>query len=529
MLATFQMPPEAAGEVTNPQSGLVVETFDDMLDERDLAFPGPGFNDQTAIVLPNHAFLDSATVNMSFGVFPGSRSAPWDPSMDVGDDGTVDWAFDSDRGGPVGLQDRFADGELEQEMEFMSEGFRDFFIRLPRDATITEAYVDVEGLPIPHWVKQYTLTPRTDSPGEYGPKMAELNGEMWTIWQSSDPNITTDGDADVVVRMFDGERWHRIIELSEVGDTDEDDIPQLIAFKDKLYAIWARGDGKSTASGHTELVYRAYDGTSWSPEQRFSGPKADGLNTYERCVVFKDRLYVFWKTTDPSYSEHAYNGWDLDIVYRSFDGESWSSIIEITYVIWDTWDPQVTGTPFRSNVDVVYRAFDGSSWGSLQPLSPYSDRSIAQGEVQDALPRLYVWKNKVTGEEELFAIWMRGQTIRDNIGDGYHIVYRRYTGGEWTPMAQLSFSAEEPVDQMFPSLIALNDTLYAIWIIGTNTTSRPEGLTNLISTYGDVIIRSFDGAVWSPGERIRQRLPSIGLLLRRQALRRLGDTPPHGP
>jgi hypothetical protein len=330
MLATFQMPPEAAGEVTNPQSGLVVETFDDMLDERDLAFPGPGFNDQTAIVLPNHAFLDSATVNMSFGVFPGSRSAPWDPSMDVGDDGTVDWAFDSDRGGPVGLQDRFADGELEQEMEFMSEGFRDFFIRLPRDATITEAYVDVEGLPIPHWVKQYTLTPRTDSPGEYGPKMAELNGEMWTIWQSSDPNITTDGDADVVVRMFDGERWHRIIELSEVGDTDEDDIPQLIAFKDKLYAIWARGDGKSTASGHTELVYRAYDGTSWSPEQRFSGPKADGLNTYERCVVFKDRLYVFWKTTDPSYSEHAYNGWDLDIVYRSFDGESWSSIIEIT-------------------------------------------------------------------------------------------------------------------------------------------------------------------------------------------------------
>ncbi len=519
MLAALQVPMTAMGQEVNPLSGLVVDTFDDHLDEHDIAFPEPGFNDNTAIVLPNHAFVSEATVNMSFGTFPGTRSAPWDPALDVGSDGIVDWSFDSDRGGPVGLQDRFSDGSLVKEYQFMGEGYREMFINLPRDAHVTEAYLDVEGFPIPHWVTQYTLTPRTDSPGEYGPKMSEYNGEMWVIWQSSDENITTGGDSDVVVRKFDGEKWHRIIELSEAGDTDEDDIPQIIAFGDKLYAIWSKGDGRATAGGHSELVYREYDGTEWGPVTRFSGPKEDGLNTYERCVVYEGRLYVFWKTTDPSYCNHA--TWptdrDLDIVYTSFDGDHWAPIVEITdsdndledwsvdvtvfrgllYVIWDSWDPSITG--ILGNVDVAYRAFDGSRWTDTINLSPGSDQSLAGGETQDALPRFYVWFNSVTGEEELFAIWMRGRTILPPArGDGYHIVYRRYTGSDWTPMEQLSFAADEPVDQMFPSLVGFNDTLYAIWTVGTNTTSRPEGSTTLIATYGDIIIRSFDGATWSP-------------------------------
>jgi hypothetical protein len=518
LLAALQVPLSATGQEVNPQSELVVDTFEDMLEEREIAFPEPGFNDDTAIVLPNHAFVSQATVNMSFGTFPGTRSAPWDPSLDVGTDGIVDWAFDSDRGGPVGLQDRFSDGSIEKSFQFMGTGEREMFIQLPRDAEITEAYIDVEGFPIPHWVKQYTLTPRTDSKGEYGPKMAEYDGEMWVIWQSSDENITTGGDADVVVRMFDGEKWHRIIELSEYGDDDEDDIPQIIAYGGKLYAIWSRGDGRATAGGHSELVYREFDGTEWGPITRFSGTKEDGLNTYERCVVYDGRLYVFWKTTDPNVCNHAtWLGRDLDIVYTSFDGDRWAPIVEITdsdndyedwsvdvtvfrgmlYVIWDSWDPTISG--IVGNVDVAYRAFDGRRWTDTINLSPVSDRSIAFGETQDALPRFYVWHNPVTGEEELFAIWMRGRTILPPAdGEGYHIVYRRYTGSDWTPMEQLSFAGDEPVDQMFPSLVGFNDTLYAIWTIGTNTTSRPEGTTTLIATYGDIIIRSFDGADWSP-------------------------------
>ncbi len=516
MLIAVAFPlPDATSGQTTPQSGLVVDEFEDQLSERDLAFPGPGYNDQTAVVLPNHAFVDSATINMSFGTFPGTRSAPWDPSLDVGDDGSIDWAFDSDKGGPLGFQDSFSDGSRQKDLRFINGGTREFFIKLPRDATITEAYIDVEGFPIPHWVKQYTLTPKTDSPGEYGPKMEEYDGDMWVIWESSDQNITTGGDADIVVRRFDGTKWHRIIELSTRGDTDEDKIPQIIAYKDKLYAIWSKGDGKATDGGNSELVFRAWDGTEWSPEERFSGPKEDGLNTYERCTVFKDRLYVAWKSTDPSYTQHSYGSDDLDIVVAYYDGTTWTTPQEITdanndatdwsvdikvykdrlYVIWDTWDPNIAG---YGNVDVVYRATNGYSWTDLKNLSPASDRSIAYGGVQDALPRWYVWDNPMTGEEELFAIWMRGRTILSN-GDGYHIVYRRYTASYWTPMEQLSFvPSGDPVDQMFPTLVAVNDTLYAIWVIGTNTTSRPEGGNRLIATYGDIIIRSFDGADWSP-------------------------------
>jgi hypothetical protein len=515
MLATVQLPQTANGQEIPPQSGLALKTFEDLRTSRDLVFPGPGYNDQTAMVLPNHAFIDSATVNMSFGTFPGTRSAPWDPALDVGADGEAEWAFDSDRGGPLGLQDRFADGSMEQEITFINGGSKEFFVRLPRDATITEAYIDVEGYPIPHWVSQYELTPKTDSSGEYGPKMAEYDGQLWVIWESSDQNITTGGDSDVVVRMFDGEMWHRIIELSTPGDDDEDDIPQIIPFGDKLYAIWSRGDGKATAGGESELVYRAWDGEEWSPIALISGPKENGLNTYERCVVYQEHLYVVWKSTDPDYCNYADNGRDLDIVYARFDGVKWTEPKEITastnnaedwsvdavvfggflFVIWDTWETDVTVS--LGNVDVVYRYFDGTTWSALRNLSPTEDKTVSFGGKQDALPRFYVWYNPVTEESELYAIWMRGRTIISG-GDGYNIVYRRYTSGNWLPMEQLSFTGDPPVDQMFPSLVAFNGTLYAIWTVGTNTTSRPEGETTLIATYGDIIIRSFDGIRWSP-------------------------------
>ncbi len=517
MMATVQLPPSADAQEITPLGGLELNVFSDSMTSRDLVFPGPGYNDQTTMVLPNHAFIDSATVNMTFGTFPGTNSAPWDPALDVGADDDQEWAFDSDRGGPLGLQDRFADGSTEQTLSFnkATGGSRTFYVRLPRDATITEAYVDVEGFPIPHWVEQYELTPKTDSKGEYGPKMTEYNGELWVIWESSDQNITTGGDSDVVVRMFDGEKWHRITELSTPYDDDEDDIPQIIAYGGKLYAIWSRGDGRATAGGQSELVYREWDGTEWSPIALISGPKEDGLNTYERCVVYKDQLYVVWKSTDPNYCNHDYGSRDLDIVYASFDGEKWTLPKEITastndqedwsvdavvyngllYVIWDTWERDITVS--SGNVDVVYRYFDGKNWGSLRNLSPPEDKSLAFNAKQDALPRFYVWFNPVTEEKELYAIWMRGRTILSG-GDGYHIVYRRYTGSDWLPMEQLSYVGDEPVDQMFPSLVAFNGTLYAIWTIGTNTTSRPEGSTTLIATYGDIIIRSFDGSRWSP-------------------------------
>nr|NIP37212.1 hypothetical protein [Thermoplasmata archaeon]NIS14387.1 hypothetical protein [Thermoplasmata archaeon]NIS22214.1 hypothetical protein [Thermoplasmata archaeon]NIT80112.1 hypothetical protein [Thermoplasmata archaeon]NIV80936.1 hypothetical protein [Thermoplasmata archaeon] len=518
MLATAQLQPGADAQEIPPLEGLELNVFSDDLPSRDLVFPGPGYNDQTTMVLPNHAFIDSATVNMTFGTFPGTKSAPWDPTLDVGADGDPEWAFDSDRGGPLGLQDRFSDGSTEQVLTFEDEdgGSHTFYVRLPRDATITEAYIDVEGYPIPHWVRQYPVTPRTDSPGEYGPKMTEYDGWLWVIWESSDPEWTTGEDSDILIRAFDGENWHRITELSEKFDDDEDDIPQIIAFQDKLYAIWSRGDGKATAGGNSELVYRAWDGEEWSPIALISGPKERGLNTYERCVVYNDKLYVVWKSTDPNYCNYAYNGRDLDILYASFDGTKWSTPEEITestndaedwsvdavvfngrlYVIWDTWETDITVSP--GNVDVVYKSYDEKGgWSRLRNLSPPEDKTLAFNAKQDALPRFYVWFNPVTEEKELYAIWMRGRTILSG-GDGYHIVYRRYTGSDWLPMEQLSFAEDEPVDQMFPSMISYNGTLYAIWTIGTNTTSRSEGGTTLIATYGDIIIRSFDGARWSP-------------------------------
>ena len=528
MLLSGLGPAVSATVPPGPGGYTILGQFDNSQDSRDLLFDQPGFNDQTAISLPNHAVVRSATVNLSFGVFPGSSSAPWDPTLDVGEDGIVDWRFDSSRGGALGLQDTFSGGGSTQSVRFEDAGSSEFYVKLPLGAVVTDAYVDVEGFPLPHWVKQYTLTPKTDSPGEYGPKMVEYDGDLWVIWQTYDKNLTYESAmnekySDVVVRKFDGTQWDRIVDLTSEIDAYEDDIPQLITYDGKLYAIWAKGDGKATFGGESEIVYRAYDGTSWSAQARISGPMTRGptscLNTYERCVVFGDKLYVVWKTTDPEVANiDERTGQDEDIVYSAFDGTSWSQITEITaagndytdwsvdaisyrgmlYVIWDTWDTQ--GFTGNRDSDVVYRAFDGRTWSSQITLSPLSDAGLMGQGLDDALPRLYVYDNTLTGESELFAIWMRGTSILNPGSDGFSIVLRRYTGGEWLPMETISQRPSgTPVDQMFPSLIAFNETLYAIWTMGTNTTSHPEGDHNtLIATYGDIIIRSFDGETWSP-------------------------------
>ena len=239
MLLSGLVPTVSAAVPPGPGGYNVLGQFDNRQDTRDLLFDQPGFNDQTAISLPNHAFVGSATVNMSFGVFPGSRSAPWDPTLDVGEDGIVDWRFDSSRGGALGLQDTFSDGSSAQSMRFEDAGSSEFYIKLPLGGVVTDAYVDIEGFPLPHWVKQYTLTPRTDSPGEYGPKMVEYGGDLWVIWQTYDVNITQETEqnkkySDVVVRKFDGTRWDRIVDLTSESDPYEDDIPQIIPYGGKL-------------------------------------------------------------------------------------------------------------------------------------------------------------------------------------------------------------------------------------------------------------------------------------------------------
>jgi hypothetical protein len=114
------------------------------------------------------------------------------------------------------------------------------------------------------------------------------------------------------------------------------------------------------------------------------------------------------------------------------------------------------------------------------------------------MPELMTWSNPATGEEELVAYWIREVSIIYTNGVGQRVVHRRLSGGEWGPLANISEPRpDDPVDQMFPDIIEYKDHLYAIWVLGTNTTEYIEGNISRISTYGNIMLRIFNGYSWS--------------------------------
>ena len=313
-----------------PEAEIVLQSFDDGMFEHRVSFPDAGSWNATGVTLSNHAIVHRATVNMTMGPNEDLTSAPWDPTLDVGDDGSIEWAFRSSVGGAVGLQQRFSEGEDTLRMTHTGNS-QVLFVTLPQGAVVRDAKLDIVGHPIPHWLDRYNLTPDTDSPGESAPTMQVYDGHLWVIWSSSDANITTNGDSDIVVRMFDEGAWGPWVELSEPGNVYADGSSTLIEYDGYLHAIWRRGDTMATSGGHNEIVYRRYDGSTWSPAQIISGPLSRGINTFLQAEVFDGRLFVVWKTSDPQTATIEPNGKDVDIVYRSFDGSSWSTIREITY------------------------------------------------------------------------------------------------------------------------------------------------------------------------------------------------------
>jgi hypothetical protein len=90
----------------------------------------------------------SAQMNISGSpLVPGGSLYPRNVSVDVGSDGTVEWAFNGTGYGPLGHQDRFSDGSTIKELTVANSANKDFDLLIPKDATITSASMTLAGLP----------------------------------------------------------------------------------------------------------------------------------------------------------------------------------------------------------------------------------------------------------------------------------------------------------------------------------------------------------------------------------------------
>jgi hypothetical protein len=516
LLLLSGMLPSASPSQPGVKAVFDVTAFDGNQTGRTVRLEPGTTDDSIAVTLPGNAQVVNASLELSALPFtPGGSDYPLGPSLDIGADGTVDWAFSGFAYGAMGRQTLFHDGSRTAAHYNLSMGSGDravLPVRLPANATVEAGSVTLGGWPTPFWRDPVKVTRNGDSAGENSPAFLATADRLWVAWASKDPKLVGGTDWDIVVSWsLDGTAWSAPVDISPQDDLYEDDSPDIIAYNGKIYVAWSGAQNDSQFS-NSNIFIRSWDGSAWGPTGRLTPNDLTRMNDWPQMEVYGGRLFVFWRTTDERLAQIIPYTGDMDMVYRTFDGSAWANTLELT-PDWDTeidwslnlikfdgklfafWDNDVDLSD-KFTVDIFYRAFDGSEWSDPVNVIP-----IPNDIELDEIPKLAVYRNPATGQDELWVCWIRGSPGDHDLD----IMVRKYDGKGWGPMTELTPPGEMK-DNMGAELLEYDGRLYAVWVTGTNTTQEQNSSIIIYNTYGDVIIRAYDGYVWSermeltPGE-----------------------------
>ena len=509
--------PAGAASLPNVGSVYAVRSFDGNLSSNEVALAPGVLDDTSTVTLPADAQVVNASVELTaHPLTAGGVDYPWGPALDIGADGNADWAFGGTGFGAMGYQTEFLNGTGTAGDFNLSLGSGDQVVlrtRLPASASLLRASMNVGGWPAPFWRDPIKVTPGSGSPGENSPAFFTGADRLWIAWASKDPKLVDGPDWDIVVSWsFDGTGWAPPVDISPKGDPYDDDSPDIMAYGDKIYVAWSAAYNDSQFS-NSNIYIRAWDGTGWEDAVRLTPPGLDYMNDWPQMQVFKGRLYVFWRTTDPSLAE-IFDSQDMDMVYRAYDGGFWSPVVELTppedteidwslcTLIFDGrlyafWDEDIISGPGFS-VDIFYRAFDGTSWSDPFDIIPAAWDGTPDSEL-DEIPKAAVYHDPATGHDELWVSWIRGSPGSKDL----RIMARGFDGTSWGDMTELT-SSDEHQDNMGQEILEYDGRLYVSWVTGTNTTVEANQSILIYNTYGDVVIRAYDGYRWSDIMRLTQ-------------------------
>jgi hypothetical protein len=127
-----------------------ITTLGDGSSEGTATFAGVGTDTKLELKIPNGATIVSATFNVSGEPYSqGSKDFPENVTIDVGDDGDVEWKFEGTGFGYLGRQYLVSNTTNFTEslrIPFYSGGTNDTVrIRLPKEANVTKAVLKLEG------------------------------------------------------------------------------------------------------------------------------------------------------------------------------------------------------------------------------------------------------------------------------------------------------------------------------------------------------------------------------------------------
>lgn len=181
------------------------------------------------------------------------------------------------------------------------------------------------------------------------------SGKLWTAWQEYD------GNADqLLVQNKSGENWGQVSVLASNADIFRTALAEDA--KKRIWLTWSM-----QVNGRWDVYGRAFDGKSWSKQERLTNNEA-GKNEYHTMVSdTKGNIWLVWQRTAGGFSQ---------IYAKYFNGMQWSKEEQLSTgrsSAGNNWCPAVAAGPDGSiavvwdgyasgNYDIYLKRRVGNNW-----------------------------------------------------------------------------------------------------------------------------------------------------------------------
>ena len=213
----------------------------------------------------------------------------------------------------------------------------------------------------------------------------DRNGHIHVVWGG----YTSDSPSKskIFYSVFDGESWSTPILLSTLSSMSGYNQCEPTVIIDKNGNVHVAWSGiTSDSSGYYRIWYRMFDGESWSPIIELSDdPRLSGKHQLSPSLAVdkNGNVHVIWEGT--------YNGGNNRIWHRMFNGSEWSETVMISnlpdgydyydehpciyadksgnvHAVWNGTSPE-----FPFNDQIWYSKFNGEEWSTPIRLSTHPE------------------------------------------------------------------------------------------------------------------------------------------------------------
>ena len=241
--------------------------------------------------------------------------------------GNFNWKYDGKGYGALGGQKRFISDSISSSATFSEAGETEISLYLPTNASITEAQIDLTGLPYGSGeLDDYLLASVNTNEGSrsYDASLSVFGDDYYTLWMD-------DGDLDTMVlfddnlifKSYTSDDWNDDILIKNTDDNEQLLSPTVSATEDIVVALWI----KDLGSESFEMTYSSDNGQNWEANTDISlATDHYALYDMDMIVDSSDDIHVVWSGLETSSTEN------YQIFYsKSTDnGNTWASEIMLS-------------------------------------------------------------------------------------------------------------------------------------------------------------------------------------------------------